>query len=511
MNQKSEDYLREWFRAGPLPDEPDSLHDFLAAVPLEHPRTTRGRWAVLSIRAPRVLAGLAAAVVVLAIGGAILFGLMNRANAPITGGSPSPTATASESNPAPTGSPEPTATASGSNPAIIPSPVPSATSPANGAWTGLRWSAPSVLPDAVNVGPIVAWNGGFMAAGQIQGAAGQEAAFWRSSDGTTWTRVGINEAAFAGETQVRELVATPSGLVASGTVGQPACTGLGEGSTCGLFPVMVWTSPDGVTWTRIADLSTFKGATIDGVTFGAQGLVAVGDTGWDAPAIWVSTTGAAWQRASLPTATFKDAHVSGVSATSSGYLLAGGIGNSAPTSGGVLLPDLGVAAAWTSPDGRTWTKDTVNRVDGVGSSLGSIYIGARGMVAVGEATGGKTSAAWVSTDGRTWQPVNIDNLFGGSAAPSGAPTLPALDIADDGTHLVALDTNQQLTVRIWISSDGVTWQQLPASGATDQIPSSSGGGSYYTACLAPGGLMIVVGEPAGGSGQTLLWRVTALP
>jgi len=83
MNQKSEDYLREWFRAGPLPDEPGSLHDFLAAVPLEHPRTTRGRWAVLSIRVPRVLAGLAAAVVVLAIGGAILFGLMNRANAPI--------------------------------------------------------------------------------------------------------------------------------------------------------------------------------------------------------------------------------------------------------------------------------------------------------------------------------------------------------------------------------------------------------------------------------------------
>ncbi|HEX7612436.1 MAG TPA: hypothetical protein VF371_06640 [Candidatus Limnocylindrales bacterium] len=116
MNQKSEDYLREWFRAGPLPDEPDSLHDFLAAVPLEHPRTTRGRWAVLSIWPQRALAGLAAALVVAIIGGTILFGLMNRSNSPIPGGTPSPTATASGSNPGPTASASPTATASGSNP-----------------------------------------------------------------------------------------------------------------------------------------------------------------------------------------------------------------------------------------------------------------------------------------------------------------------------------------------------------------------------------------------------------
>ena len=111
MNQKSEDYLREWFRAGPLPDEPDSLHDFLAAVPLEHSRTTRGRWAVLSIWPQRALAGLAAALVVAIIGGTILFGLMNRSNSPIPGGTPIPTATASGSNPAVTGSPEPSATA----------------------------------------------------------------------------------------------------------------------------------------------------------------------------------------------------------------------------------------------------------------------------------------------------------------------------------------------------------------------------------------------------------------
>jgi hypothetical protein len=117
MSQKSEDYLREWFRAGPLPNEPDSLHDFLAAVPVEHPRTTRGHWA---IRPQRALAGLAAALVVAVVSGTILFGLINRSNTPMQGASPSPTAAASESNPSPT---------------ALPSPIPTLASPTpNTSW-----------------------------------------------------------------------------------------------------------------------------------------------------------------------------------------------------------------------------------------------------------------------------------------------------------------------------------------------------------------------------------------
>ena len=96
MNQRSEDYLREWFRDGPLPDEPGSLHDFLATVPIEHPRKARGRWAGLPIWPQRALAGLAAAVVVALVGGAIVLGLTNRSNSPIPGLSmrkPSPSRT----------------------------------------------------------------------------------------------------------------------------------------------------------------------------------------------------------------------------------------------------------------------------------------------------------------------------------------------------------------------------------------------------------------------------------
>ena len=123
MKKDSEDYLREWFRTGPLPNEPESLHDFLAAVPLEHPRTMRNRWSMPSIWPQRALAGLAAAVVVAVVGGSILFGLMNRSNTPIPGTSSSASATASASNPTPTASPSPTATASGSAPTETASPT----------------------------------------------------------------------------------------------------------------------------------------------------------------------------------------------------------------------------------------------------------------------------------------------------------------------------------------------------------------------------------------------------
>lgn len=388
----------------------------------------------------------------------------------------------------------------------------SATSHSNGTWTGLSWSAPSAFPDASSIDDIVAWNGKLVAAGEIQNGANQDAAIWNSSDGgTTWTRLDNDATTFA-DSQIANLVATPSGLVAWGWVGQPVCTGQGEGTTCGPTPIMLWATPDGASWKRVADVSTFKGATIAGVTVGPQGLVAVGDTGWEEPAIWVSATGAVWQRLTLPSATFKDAHFSDVRSTASGYVLAGGTGNSAPTSGGALLPDTGSAAVWWSPDGRTWAKGTVDRTDGVGTSLGSIHLGASGMVAVGSATGGKSATAWISTDGRTWQPIANAELYAGVPTPApGASSIPSFTMSDDGTHLLAVGVGDQLAISMWVSTDGATWQQLPFSGSTDLIPHWPGdqGPTISKAYLVPGGL-IVIGQQ-GASSQIPLWRVVPTP
>jgi hypothetical protein len=250
--------------------------------------------------------------------------------------------------------------------------VPSSPAAVTGAWRGLRWSTPSVFSDAAFIATIVLFKGGLTAAGQRPGVDGSgQVAFWRSTDGTTWTPLSGGQVTFA-DAQVNSVVATPSGLVAWGTLGQPACTGQGEGQvTCAPTPVMLWTSPDGSNWARITDTSMFAGATIQTITGGPHGLVAVGDTGWDHPAIWVSDSGATWRRLVLPSAVFAAAHFSDVRASAAGYVLAGGTGTQqASVTGGPLSTVTVVAAGWWSPDGRTWTKATVQRPDGTGSNLG---------------------------------------------------------------------------------------------------------------------------------------------
>jgi hypothetical protein len=392
-------------------------------------------------------------------------------------------------------------------------PTPSALLPVTSAWGGLRWSAPSVFSDAGFIATVVAFDGQLVAAGQSQAAGGSdEVAFWRSADGTTWTPLERGGATFA-DARVTSIVATPTGLVAWGSVGQPACSGQGEGqTTCPPAPAPAPPPPDGISWARIAGATMFAGASISAVAVGPQGLVAVGDTGWATPAIWLSATGTRWQRLVLPSAVFAGAHFSDVRATASGYVLAGGTGTQLVTvTGGPKGNASVVAAAWWSGDGRMWTKATVHRAGGAGSNLGLVFVGDDGMVATGSASGGQESVAWTSADGRSWQPI-VPGYFGAPPASPGVPTLPSFTISDDGTHLVAVGVADQLALRMWTSSDGVAWLPLSFSGATDTVPAWPGDPSRPTidrAFVVPDGL-VVIGYP-GASAQLPVWHVTALP
>jgi len=291
------------------------------------------------------------------------------------------------------------------------------------------------------------------------------------------------------------LVGTPTGLVAWGTAGDPTCSGEGEGMTCGAIPVMLWTSPNGTDWSRVSGLAAFKDARIGNIAYGSLGLLAVGNTGFTEPAIWTSTTGASWQRLTLPTDVFTDAHLSTISATASGYVVGGSTGGTAPTSGGVALEATSVAAAWWS-DGQTWNKATVNRTGGIGTSLDAIYVGANGMVGIGSASGGKVGTAWNSSDGKTWQPID--------GAPSAA-TLPSFTVGDDGTRLVAVGNADKGQLVIWISDDGATWRAIPFSGATATVPNGA------RAFVVPGGLIVVASPGSSATTQTPVWMVTAQP
>jgi hypothetical protein len=57
----------------------------------------------------------------------------------------------------------------------------------------------------------------------------------------------------------------------------------------------VWTSIDGITWTRVPDDVTVRGA-LTSVTAGGPGLVAVGIDATEANGVWTSVDGITWSR-----------------------------------------------------------------------------------------------------------------------------------------------------------------------------------------------------------------------
>lgn len=393
-----------------------------------------------------------------------------------------------------------------------------------GTWGGLNWSAPREITDASSFETVIAWNGGYMAAGPADNQAPSVTpGLWRSLDGTTWARLKVDPTEFA-NSEIDGLAQIPSGLLAWGWAGALSCTGEGESRRCGFVSSMIWTSPDGTDWKR-ADMSAFGGGGIQSVAVGGHGIVAAGyvaSGSVEAPAIWLSQTGSTWQHLSLPAADFKDSSLSSVQATAQGYVLGGSFtGGYVQIAGGGWTAANPVAAVWWSTDGLTWTKASVQPVDNRKTNIDSISVGAAGLIAVGSAWSGGpeinldgATAAWTSTDRRSWQHVAL--VYPGAPTASPDPNLNAAPnvILGDGTHLITVGIGDVTgTMGMWVSSDGVTWRRLAFSGATTTIPTWYGYGANNEAFPVPGGFIVTSEGPGRGVTGTdlLVWRLTATP
>ena len=111
---------------------------------------------------------------------------------------------------------------------------------------------------------------GLIAVGSDESDADKDAAVWTSPDGITWTRVPQEEVLGGPSFQAMSSVTVGgSGLIAVGLDGSGADQ-----------DAAVWTSPDGVTWSRVSiDEAVFGGVgrqAMASVTAGDFGLVAVG-------------------------------------------------------------------------------------------------------------------------------------------------------------------------------------------------------------------------------------------
>jgi hypothetical protein len=268
---------------------------------------------------------------------------------------------------------------------------------------------------------------------------------WTSTDGLSWNRSSDDAGVFSSENRIElnAIAAGGPGLVAVGVDGIGAA---------------VWTSPDGDTWSRVSDPDGVMSGIqeMNGIVVAGPGMVAVGSTSDDTgstAAIWTSPDGIAWTR--LPNTPETD--TSEVHATMNAVIV-GGPGLIAV--GFVSDDDDFDAAVWTSPDGITWTR--VPHDEGVfggpdGQMMEAVTVGGPGLVAVGQDYNGDGvgAAVWTSPDGFAWTKVpSNQDTFGGSQARG------MWGVISDGSALVAVGAVGSGSA-IWTSPDGTLWTWIP--------------------------------------------------
>ena len=262
-----------------------------------------------------------------------------------------------------------------------------------GGWiTGVIVAGPGL----VAVGSVDFYN-------DLDAGTGGDAAVWTSVDGLIWSRVPHDEAVFGGaDTQLMfDVIVGGPGLVAVGS------DGLGVWDHNAGLVAAVWTSVDGITWSRVPhDEAVFGRLDYESderdsqgmisVTAGGPGLVAVGsswDPGWSA-LVWTSVDGITWSRAPDNEEILGDVGVmTGVTAGGPGLVAVGG-------------------GVWTSADGITWSRVPDNTVIVRWSDVNSVTVGGPGLVAVGAAPSpdlsGSDAAVWTAVDGIAWSRVPDD-------------------------------------------------------------------------------------------------------
>ncbi len=417
LERQLEDYGtfhdEEW---GPITSE-DMLAGFVS--------TTSSDYRILLSTSRRIWVAVAAAVITILLIGVIPLLVDNQETQPVDTIVPT---TLAES--APTTLAESTPTTLGE---FVPTP---------GTWSRIPYDEAvfgegfEQVMDGVTVG-----GPGLVAVGQA-GFADWRPAVWTSVDGIAWSRVPDNDAVF-GAGVMSSVTAGGPGLVAVGTSDQAA----------------VWTSPDGFTWSRVPENEAVFGGgegvdytAMNSVTAGGPGLVAVGIDGHPHgenvnPVVWTSPDGITWSRVPYDEAVFGTRE--GVHWTAMESVTAGGPGLVAVGGDWHGVDGQGGAAVWTSVDGIIWSRAPDNEAL-FGGGMSSVTAGGPGLVAVGwDAVG---AAVWTSVDGFTWSRVPHDEaVFGGAEMSS---------VTAGGPGLVAVGWDA-MGAAVWTSPDGIIWSRVP--------------------------------------------------
>jgi hypothetical protein len=286
---------------------------------------------------------------------------------------------------------------------------------------------------------------------------------WTSAEGSSWA---LHELGVTDFTFPVSLVANDAGLVVA--VGRS-----------GSRPV-AWSSADGRAW-QIHDVPMLGDGSIaermTTVVATPVGFLAGGSVGPELferhARFWTSPDGRTWQPVADDPAAFADAEVRSIVRAGDGYVAVGLVGTAQAITGSV---------AWTSPDGRTWTR--VETPDlALGRTVAVVGAPFGGIVAVGSDLDEHEALTWSSPDGRSWaiSPSEPSRQYHGKVRMT--------DVVAVGDELVGIGNYvglQRGTAVSWVTTDGRHW--LPARSA----PVQEQGEPYAVAAGGPG--IVIVGS-----------------
>lgn len=217
------------------------------------------------------------------------------------------------------------------------------------------------------------------------------AAIFTSEDGVTWSRITIVESS-GGNPDLGSL-----SVVAEGGLGLVALGPKGLGG------FEVWTSADGVTWSEVPQSEqSDQAADVADIVAGGPGLLAVGSVGVPAPGgvddgvpvMWTSSDGFQWERVPHEPSVFSDSGGMFSVAAGNGVLLAIGEVQGSAVGEASMEGEIGgghVAVLFKSEDGINWSRERVVTLGYDIDFFNGIFV---------------TAFGW-STDGTTWTPYSL--------------------------------------------------------------------------------------------------------
>jgi hypothetical protein len=246
---------------------------------------------------------------------------------------------------------------------------------------------------------------------------------WQSNDGLAWATAKPTFGKGSGDDtiEVTDVVATDTGWLAVGRE-DPYCN-----MNCGLEPVraLVWSSSDGLTWTRLPDQKAFKGGAMTSVVRTTNAFVAVGSAGLNAAA-WTSPDGLVWTRTADAPVFHAALSADGDAATQMASVALGSVLVAVGTEFPIGGDKARTARAWWSADGVTWVEAKGELFEE--GQLFQVAATSRGFLAGGPS--GPPSCGggvWASTDGRSWLCASSASEYAGMT-PYAAAASPTIEI-----------------------------------------------------------------------------------